>query len=160
PVIAPLFETVVSRGRSLDDWWWNTQDYSAAVGAVSAWLQHFPPAGAPEVEVRAGNRTLSVSGLGRDSSIALSGLVTQRGERPAPRVALRNVRAAPAYYALTVTEVPREVPVRPDYRGLIVERWYESYETGKPVVEVAEGDLVRVRIRLTIPEDRAFVVVE
>ena len=59
-----------------------------------------------------------------------------------------------------VTEVPRQVPVRPDYRGIVVERWYESYETGKPVVEVTEGDLVRVRLRVTVPEDRAFVVVD
>jgi len=50
--------------------------------------------------------------------------------------------------------------VRPDYRGIVVERWYEDYRSGKPVVEVAEGELVRVRIRVTVPEDRAFVLVD
>ncbi len=157
PLVAPLFETVVTRGREQRGWWWNTQDYSAAVRAVNAWLRQFPPAGAPEVRVRVGTRLLA----GRDSSVALSGLVSRRGDSLALRVSLENGKpAAPAYYSLTVTEMPRDVPVRPDYQGIIVERWYENYETGKPVVEVAEGELVRVRIRVTVPEDRAFVVVD
>jgi alpha-2-macroglobulin len=156
PLVAPLFETVISRGRSEAEWWWNTQDYSAAVHAVDAWLRRFPPSGAPEVRVRAGGRTLA----GRDSSVALTGLLSQRGDSAILRVSLQNAKSAAAYFALTVTEIPREVPVRPDYRGIIVERWYEDYESGKPVVEVAEGELVRVRIRVTVPEDRAFVVVD
>ena len=157
PLVAPLFETVVTRGRDQRDWWWNTQDYSAAVRAVNAWLRQFPPAGAPDVRVRAGSRVLA----GKDSSIALSGLTTQRGDSITLRVSLQNGKpASPAYYSLTVTEIPREVPVRPDYRGIIVERWYEDYESGKPVVEVTEGELVRVRLRVTVPEDRAFVVVD
>jgi uncharacterized protein YfaS (alpha-2-macroglobulin family) len=61
---------------------------------------------------------------------------------------------------VTLTEVPREVPLRPEYHGIVVERWYEGYESGKPVVEVAEGDLVRVRLRVTVSEDRSFVVVD
>jgi uncharacterized protein YfaS (alpha-2-macroglobulin family) len=157
PLAAPLFETVVSRGRAQHDWWWNTQDYAAAVRAVNAWLRRFPPSGAPDVRVRAGGRVLS----GRDSSVALTGLLTQRGDSALLRVELANAKpAAPAYYALTVSEIPREVPSRPDYRGIVVERWYEAYESGKPVVAVAEGELVRVRIRVTVPEDRAFVVVD
>ncbi len=149
PLVAPLFATVISRG-------WNTQDYSAAVRAVNAWLRQFPPAGAPDVRVRLGGRPL----VGRDSSVALTGLVTQRGDSAVLRVSLENAKTAPAYWALTVSEIPREVPVRPDYRGIIVERWYEDYQSGKPIVEVPEGELVRVRIRVTVPEDRAFVVVD
>jgi uncharacterized protein YfaS (alpha-2-macroglobulin family) len=42
----------------------------------------------------------------------------------------------------------------------VVERWYEAYEGGRPVIEVNEGDLVRVRLRLTVPEDRSFVVLD
>ena len=98
----------------------------------------------------------------RDSSMALAGMVTQRGDSGTLVLRLANGAGAssPAYYALTVTQIPREVPTRPDYRGIVVERWYESYQTGKPVVEVTEGELVRVRIRVTVPEDRAFVVVD
>jgi hypothetical protein len=43
---------------------------------------------------------------------------------------------------------------------LQVERWYERYEDGKPVTSVAEGDLVRVRLRITTPSDRNFVVLD
>ena len=156
PLVAPLFHTVVSRGVAPNEWWWNTQDYAAAVRAVDAWLRRFPPAGAPEVRVRIGDRTL----VGRDSSVALTGLLTQRGDSAVLQVSLRNAKPAAAYYSLTVSEIPREVPVRPDYRGIIVERWYEDYDSGKPIVEVTEGELVRVRIRVTVPEDRAFVVVD
>ncbi|PYP43047.1 MAG: hypothetical protein DMD43_00600 [Gemmatimonadetes bacterium] len=158
PLAAPLFETVVSRGRGQRDWWWNTQDYAAAVDAVSAWMARFPPGPAVgAIRARIGTRELG----GRDTSIALTGLISERGDSGILRVTLENRGgAAPGYYVLTVTEVPRSVPVRPDYRGIVVERWYESYETGKPVVEVSEGDLVRVRLRVTVPEDRAFVVVD
>src|SRR6185436_13674175 len=90
-----------------------------------------------------------------------SGLVAERGDSVPLQVRLENGRpAAPAYYAITITEIPRAVPARPDYRGIIVERWYESYDGGKPVVEVGEGDLVRVRLKITVPENRSFVVVD
>lgn len=158
PLVAPLFETVVSRVRQRDQWWWNTQDYAAAVRAANAWLRRFPPSGPPVVEVRGGGRVLTA----RDSSVALAGMVTQRGDSGTLQVHLANGAGArsPAYFALTVTQIPREVPTRPDYRGIVVERWYENYLSGKPVTEVQEGELVRVRIRVTVPEDRAFVVVD
>jgi hypothetical protein len=124
---------------------------------VSAWLAHYPPSPRSAIRVRAGTRLLGT----RDTSVALTGLVTSRGDSSAVTVSLQQAAGTPpGYYAITVTEIPREVPVRPDYRGIIVERWYESYETGKPVVVVAEGDLVRVRVRVTVPEDRSFVVVD
>jgi uncharacterized protein YfaS (alpha-2-macroglobulin family) len=157
PLVAPLFETVVSRIRQRDQTWWNTQDYAAAVRAVNAWLARFPPSGTPSVQVRGAGRLLSA----RDSSVALTGMVTERGDSASLELRLANAAgASAAYFALTVLQVPREVPVRPDYRGFVVERWYESYETGRPVTEVTEGDLVRVRIKVTVPEDRAFVVVD
>jgi uncharacterized protein YfaS (alpha-2-macroglobulin family) len=59
-----------------------------------------------------------------------------------------------------VSEVPREPPVTPSQQGIQVERWYESYEGGKPLVSVAEGELVRVRLRITVEEERHFVVLD
>ncbi len=128
------------------------------MSAVNAWMARFPPGPASgAIRARIAGRELG----GRDTSVALTGLITTRGDSGSLRVVLENSSGAtPGYYALTVTEVPRQVPVRPDYRGIVVERWYESYETGKPVVEVRQGDLVRVRLRVTVPEDRAFVVVD
>ncbi len=157
PLVAPLFETVITRARPRDTWWWNTQDYAAAVRAVNAWLRRFPPGGPPVIRVRLGASVLTA----RDTSVALTGLVPERGDSVPLQVRLENGRpSSPAYYAITITEIPRAVPARPEYRGIVVERWYEAYEGGKPVVEVGEGDLVRVRLKITVPQDRSFVVVD
>jgi uncharacterized protein YfaS (alpha-2-macroglobulin family) len=67
---------------------------------------------------------------------------------------------APIYYYLTVHEVPQRRPVNPEDQGIRVERWYERYDRDLPVVSVAEGELVRVRLRVTVPVDREFVVVD
>jgi uncharacterized protein YfaS (alpha-2-macroglobulin family) len=64
------------------------------------------------------------------------------------------------YYALSVTEVPLTAPVTPDMRGILVERWYERMSDGHPVISAREGDLVRVRLRITVPTDREFVALE
>lgn len=42
----------------------------------------------------------------------------------------------------------------------MVERWYERFDTGEPATQLEEGDLVRVRLRVTVPSDREFVAVE
>jgi uncharacterized protein YfaS (alpha-2-macroglobulin family) len=68
--------------------------------------------------------------------------------------------SAPVFYALTVHEVPRDRPVRPDQQGVVVERWYEDFATGKPVTSVTEGDLVRVRLRVTVTATREFLALE
>jgi alpha-2-macroglobulin len=64
------------------------------------------------------------------------------------------------YYYLTVTEVPSTQPVTPEEHGIRVERWYERFDDGKPTTSVAAGDLVRVRLRLTVPTARTFVVLD
>lgn len=33
---------------------------------------------------------------------------------------------------------------------MVVERWYENVQTGAPFAQATEGDLVRVRLRLTV----------
>ncbi|HEV8195654.1 MAG TPA: MG2 domain-containing protein [Gemmatimonadales bacterium] len=156
-LLVPLFETVVTRARPRDAWWWNTQDYAAAVRAVNAWMRRFPPGGPPEIRVRVGASVLT----GRDTSVALSGLLPERGDSVPLQVRLENGRPnASAFYTLTISEIPRAVPARPEYHGIVVERWYEAYEGGKPEVEAGEGDLVRVRLKITVPQDRSFVVVD
>jgi uncharacterized protein YfaS (alpha-2-macroglobulin family) len=41
-----------------------------------------------------------------------------------------------------------------------VERWYERFDGKTPTTTVAEGDLVRVRLRITVPSVRYFVVLD
>jgi uncharacterized protein YfaS (alpha-2-macroglobulin family) len=64
------------------------------------------------------------------------------------------------YYYITVTEVPLAPPVTPEDQGIRVERWYERFDGGAPIARIAEGELVRVRLRVTVPSTRQFVVVD
>jgi alpha-2-macroglobulin len=163
PLVGPLVETLVQQGRA--GMWdpWNTQDYAAAVGALAAIDRRLRHGEDRPFTVTAAGRTVLAGrgGSGRaaptDSSFALTGLLS--GQRL--RLALAAEGAGgPIYYYLTITEVPKERPVNPEDQGIKVERWYEKYDAPTPVVSVTEGDLVRVRLRITVPTDRNFVVVD
>ena len=165
PLIGPLVEALVQQGRSARPWEWNTQDYGAVVYALADFEQRQRSAAAGGVLVRSNNRVLiRVDSLGgiRDSSTTLRGLLgTAAGpERPLRVTLSGGSGSAPVYYYLTVREIPLNRPVRPDDNGISVERWYESYGDGKPIVEVNEGDLVRVRLRITVPNTRHFVILD
>ncbi|NUQ20561.1 MAG: hypothetical protein HOQ09_06330, partial [Gemmatimonadaceae bacterium] len=166
PLVGPLVENVVQQGRATR--WWNTQDWAMAVEALAAFerKQHAGPAAA--VRLRSGNRVVYQSAAGgatADSSFSLAGLVSSA---PGGAVALRLTLDRPgaaagapvSYYYVTAREVPRKRPVRPDDHGIQVERWYERYDSRTPTTSVAEGELVRVRLRITIPADREFLVVD
>jgi uncharacterized protein YfaS (alpha-2-macroglobulin family) len=164
PLVGPLVETLVAQGRG-SSWEWNTQDYGTAVEALIAYQRQQQAGAARGVRVRAGSRVvLAADALGatRDSSVSLQDLVTRGKEGARLRVRLDAGAAGgtPVFYYLTVTAVPGKPPVRPDDRGVVVERWYERYQDGKPVMEVAEGELVRVRLRVTVPSERRFVVLD
>jgi uncharacterized protein YfaS (alpha-2-macroglobulin family) len=77
-----------------------------------------------------------------------------------PRLSLAADTVAPIFYAATLFETPRARPVRADDEGISVERWYEGYDDRKPTTSVREGQLVRVRLRITVNGDREFVAVE
>ncbi|MDB4912814.1 MAG: alpha-2-macroglobulin domain protein 2 [Gemmatimonadetes bacterium] len=163
-MVWPLAETLAQQTR-LDaaGWFWNTQDFASAVSALSM-LERVRRA-QPErtIHVRAGDRVLfagaaNVQAAMRDSSIALTGLL-------ANTKSLRlSLDAGPGqgsvYYYLSVTEVPVKPPVTPEDRGIQVERWYERVAGGAPLSTVAEGELVRVRLRVTVPAMRYFVVLD
>jgi uncharacterized protein YfaS (alpha-2-macroglobulin family) len=61
---------------------------------------------------------------------------------------------------MTVTETPKERTLNPIDRGIAVERWYETVDTRRPTVSVLAGDIVRVRVRVTVPAERHFVVID
>lgn len=105
--------------------------------------------------------TTARPGDGRDSMVSLAGLVLpERGDSASLSLSLATPASGAVYYYLTVTEVPKVRPVRPGDQGIQVERWYERYDTGAPAVSVAEGELVRVRLRITVPAERQFVVLD
>ncbi|MDQ2668409.1 MAG: hypothetical protein M3Z05_20810 [Gemmatimonadota bacterium] len=98
---------------------------------------------------------------GADSLLLpLSQFSVREHDAGALRLNLASSSRTPTYFAMTLFEVPLARPVRADDGGIGVERWYESYDGGKPISEVREGELVRVRLRITVPADREFVVVD
>ena len=87
PLVAPLFETVVTRGRTQRSWWWNTQDYAWAC-ARSAWIGA-PPGGPPDVRVRPAPPSC------RPDTTSRSPAWCRSGATDAVRVSLSNGRPTP-----------------------------------------------------------------
>jgi hypothetical protein len=166
PMLGALVETVVQRGREEGAMEWTTQDYGAAVLALYRF--EATQRGAPDrmVSVRQGTRMVARMRARRgqtpDSTQALTALVTTRWDgRKLLRVQVRADGAGPAvYYTLSVREVAGRATYRPLDRGIAVERWYETVDTRRPVTTVDAGQVVRVRLRITIPEDRGMVVLD
>lgn len=163
PWLGALVETVLQQGRAERHWAWNTQDYASVVTAL-AQLGGEAPADDGRIAVVVGERTLLDQGADDRSeadSVALSGLIQHRAGRATLPVRLvASGKGDPVFFALTVDEVPSRAPVTPGANGIAVERWYERFDDGTPVTSVAEGDLVRVRLRVSVPANRQFVVVD
>jgi uncharacterized protein YfaS (alpha-2-macroglobulin family) len=161
PLVGPLVEAVAAQGRVAAARPWNTQDVAAAALSLAEFERRQRAQPARIVSVRVGGRTLIASASG-DSSVALTGLLSDAtADSRTLRLQLdAGTGSATAFYFLTVSEVPRELPVRPVESGIRVERWYERLSDGSPVTSVEEGELVRVRVRVTVAADRQFVVVD
>jgi uncharacterized protein YfaS (alpha-2-macroglobulin family) len=165
PLVGPLVETLVQQGRAAQHSWWNTQDYAAAVAALADFGARQRVAARRGFTVAGGGQVLYRSAPGgeamREVSRDLAGLLADvpgGGKRLALTIAAPSGEGAvPLYYYVTVHEVPRQRPVTPDQQGIQVERWYEDYTTGRPIVSVAAGALVRVRLRVRLPAERRFL---
>jgi hypothetical protein len=143
---------------------WNTQDYASAVTALAVLEQRRRTQGERLVRVRSGNRVILQTSTGpaaRDSTVSLAGLLPNGASAPVLRLSVdAGAGTGVVYYYFTVSEVPLSPPVTPDDNGIRVERWYERLDGGTPITRVAEGDLVRVRLRIAVPSMRQFVVVD
>jgi alpha-2-macroglobulin len=174
PAIGPLVESLVDRGRENRGWGWNTQDYGWSVLALAEFERARSTAGESHVTLSANRRTITQATVGSgqrqtalaDTTVPIDRLVTRDAQgRSIIRldVATTGVagqRGLPVWFFATVNEVPKTRPVDPVDRGLVVERWYEDIDTKRPVTTVVEGELVRVRLRLTVPDERHFVVLD
>ncbi len=164
PQIGALFESLVQVGRSERSRWWNTLDQAAVAEALTAASATMGLSTERQVSVAGprgaiANVTLS---SGRADSVSLpfaSLTVPVRDSSALPSLADVSVASADLLRHDAVRN-PLARPVRADDAGIGVERWYESYDGGKPITEVREGELVRVRLRITAPADREFVVVD
>jgi len=161
PQLGALVETVVMHGRGASQRsYWNTQDFGQTVLALTAFEQRQRAQQQGTIRFRAGNRTVVSHDLRsptREVTVSLDKLV--KNGKLQLDITAQNT-SAPVYYFATVREIPKKPPVRPVDNGIQVERWYESVDTRKPTMSVKEGDLVRVRLRITIPAERQFVVLD
>ena len=159
-LVGPLVETLIDQSRGAG-WRWNTQDWGTTVSALSEFWARQREAAARGVRVRSGATTLftytAAPDRGGDSAIAV---VRVRQEDRVPLSLEAAAPGEPVYWYATLREVPAQAPVRPDEAGIAVERWYERLQDGKPVTSVAEGDLVRVRLRISVPSERNFVILD
>jgi uncharacterized protein YfaS (alpha-2-macroglobulin family) len=136
------------------------------VSALAALERRNRAQGERTVRVRSGNRVVLQANTGaqttsRDSTIALTGLVPNGGGAPTLRLSLdAGPGDGAVYFYVTVTEVPIAPPVTPEDQGIRVERWYERFDGNTPITRAVEGDLVRVRLRITVPSTRQFVVLD
>jgi uncharacterized protein YfaS (alpha-2-macroglobulin family) len=169
PLVSPLAEALAQHGRAAGaSWVWNTQDYASSISALAELDRRRRAQGERSVRVRAGRRVLlegatGTARAGRDSSVALAGLLSRADGGQALRLSIdagAGTGNAPVYYYLTVTEVPSSAPTSIEDRGIRVERWYETFPGGKPTTTAVEGDLVRVRLKITVPSTRYFVVLD
>ena len=159
-IVGPLVETIVERGRGAS--WWNTQDYGSAVEALADFNARQRRAARRGYTLAANGQVLLRSNGDQLPEVVrpLTGLLTTApdGNHLAVTIAAQSGDdAATLFYHVSVEEVPLARPVTPDQQGIAVERWYEDYTTGRPIVSAVEGSLVRVRLRITLPAERSFL---
>ncbi|WP_420130547.1 MG2 domain-containing protein [Longimicrobium sp.] len=166
PGIGALVETLVQQGRAEARLPWTTQDYGAAVLALLAFEETQRDAPERAVRLVQGDRTVLETrarrGEARDTVPSLAGLLQTL---PDGRRVLRLTLEAPGggvpiYYDLSVREVVSRPTLTPLDRGIAVERWYETLDTRRPITGVVEGQVVRVRLRVTVPEERQMVILD
>ena len=164
PLLGALVETVLQHGRAESAFAWNTQDYASVVTALAGWNERSEADRMVRARAAATLFTARAPRTGVDTTItvALAGLLENgpNGDKQLRVHVDAGGGQRPVYYSLEVDEVPLAGPVRPDVQGIVVERAYERFDDGTPVTHVNEGDLVRVRLRVTVPADREFVALE
>jgi hypothetical protein len=164
PLAGPLVETLVEQQRMLGAGW-NTQDFGVATGAlVDAHRVLAARRAEGRVTLSARGRTVAqreaTAAAGPGDPVPLTNLLEREGDDAVLRLRVASSAQAPVYFWVNVTELPQVRAVRPSETGIAVERWYEDYDTGRPVTEVAAGALVRVRLRVTVPRERHMVVLD
>ncbi len=163
PLVGPLVETLIQQGRG-ERWIWNTQDYGTAISALAEFQRAATAAAAKGVRVRAAGRpVLQLASLGaaRDSSF---GACRPGGIGPARAQRLRLDARAPVRGRSSTTSPSR--PPRasrrcdPATRGFRSSAGTRATAPASRSTEIAEGELVRVRLRVTVPSERHFVVLD
>ena len=162
PLVGPLVETLMQQGRG-ERWIWNTQDYGTAVSALAEFQR--APAGRRRRRVCAcgagGRSCFELASLGAAASAIRArrlGELVRGGARAAQRLRLdAPSRRRSALLLRDRHDRPRASRrCGPATRGSRSSAGTRATRPGKPVTEIAEGALVRVRLRVTVPQRPAL----
>ncbi len=161
PVLGPLVERLVLIERNP---YFSTQDMAYTARALAQFTQAARAQPPRSIVIRSGRRVVAgTTGPLRDTSSAIGPMLGPvNGDTRPLRLSLAatGASALPSFYHVTVTEVPNAPPQRPADAGIQVERWYERFSDGTPITSIAEGELVRVRLRVSTKNLRRFVVLD
>jgi len=163
-LVGPLVERLVQQGRVVSGWRWTTQDVGWAMLALMRQAEQARAAGPAPFTLRVGGRVVLTTRVGpeaRDTVLPLDRLrLTGGKDGRRLDIDVQTADSASVYWYLTLTEHADGPSTEPVDQGMAVERWYEDPTTAQPLVSVAEGQLVRVRLRVTVPAERNFVVLD
>ncbi len=168
--IGPAVERLVAQSRTVSSARggvfsaWTTFDAGQAALALAQYHERVQPSGSSTVRVDlpGGTLNLTARAVSKDTLISLtSELAGSDGTvRRLPLQLRATDQGPPIFFYATLRGTPSEELPDPADDGILVERWYEDVATGRALVQAVEGDVIRVRIRVTVPEERTFVVIE
>jgi alpha-2-macroglobulin len=166
PLVQPLMMQVVRDARAGSGWFGVTPDLATIVRALATIEERQRSAARRGVQLSVAGRVLFTVPVGTaagDTTLALSAIPARnlRTRGDSLVLTITPLGDGPALFAsASLRTLSRTPPTRPLDRGIVVERWTEDPETARPITQANAGALVRVRLRITVPEERTFVAVE
>jgi uncharacterized protein YfaS (alpha-2-macroglobulin family) len=158
----------LSRARGADGRFRNTQEAAFTLTALVDFVrvrEAQPPAftgrvvlgGKPVASQEFRGRTFDVKRVHVSMEELLAG---RAGAEPLPLLFQRDGKAGTLYYGALLRAAATGFPTAPEERGIFVQRWIEPWQGGGQVRSAAAGEVLRLRVRVSTPQERNFVAVE
>ncbi|HSM93178.1 MAG TPA: MG2 domain-containing protein [Anaeromyxobacteraceae bacterium] len=160
--------TWLSRARGADGRFRNTQEAAFTLTALVDFVRVREPrapaftaqallGGRPVASQEFRGRTLDV----RRVRVSMSDLLAGRAPgAPLPFELRRDGKSGTLYYGALLRAASTAMPTTSQERGIFVQRWLEPWVGGGQVRAAAAGEVLRLRVRVSTPQERNFVAVE
>jgi uncharacterized protein YfaS (alpha-2-macroglobulin family) len=163
PYVAKMARYLTTTARQRDGRFANTQEAAFTLLAMAE-LTKTKERVTPNftAQVKAGERTLAGAEFrGRSLDVKTTDVpiadVVAGGTRP---FLFEKTGDGILYYTARLQSAPRELPLTPLDRGLIVQRWFEPWSGGRAIHTIPAGELIRVKLRVATSQERRYVVLE
>jgi len=160
--------TYLSRARRSDGRFRNTQEAAYTLTALSDLVrirEAQTPAFTANVSL-GGKQVASQEFKGRSldvKKVKIPMAALLQGQAPSvtlPFEFQRSGKAGTLYYGTVLRAAPTAPPRDSEERGLYVQRWLEPWQGGGQVRAAKAGEVLRLRVRISTPQQRNYVVVE